>query len=101
MAVVDGRVVGFSDLVDGAVLDMLFVHPDAGGRGVAKALVGAVLEHARQIGSERIETQASRSARPAFERFGFVVDAVQPDNRVRGVTVPNVRMHIDVTGTVE
>lgn len=87
---------GFSDLVDGGLLDMLFVHPDAGGRGVARALVTAVLDHAREVGLTRIVTHASRAARPAFERFGFVLDEENPQNVVRGVCVPNYDMHIDL-----
>lgn len=96
VAELDGRVVGFCDLADDGLLDMLFVHPDAGGRGVARALVTAVLDHARQVGVARVVTHASRAARPAFEKFGFVVDAENSENMVRGVLVPNFDMHIDL-----
>ena len=75
---------------------MLFVHPDASRRGVARALVTAVLNEARRRGLNRVTTRASRAARPAFQRFGFVVDRENLDNTVRGVTVPNVDMHIDL-----
>ena len=91
-----GDVVGFADLTDDAELDMLFVHPDASRRGVARALVTAVLNEARRRGLNRVTTRASRAARPAFQRFGFVVDRENLDNTVRGVTVPNVDMHIDL-----
>ena len=94
---VDGdRVVGFSDLTDDGVLDMMFVHPDAGGRGVARLLVEAVLEEARRRGLSRVVTHASRTARPAFERLGFVVDRENVDNWTRGVRVPNFDMHVDL-----
>lgn len=95
-AELDGRVVGFADLADGGLLDLLFVHPDAGGRGVARALVTAVLDHAREVGPARVVTHASRAACAAFERFGFVVDAENSQNMVRGVCVPNYDMHIDL-----
>src|SRR3954452_24801180 len=42
VAVVDGTVVGFTDLLPDGLVDMLFVHPGAGGRGVARALLTAV-----------------------------------------------------------
>lgn len=75
VACVDGAVVGFSDVTDAGVLDMLFVHPGAGGRGVARALVERVLREAAAAGHERVVTRASLTARPVFERFGFGVDA--------------------------
>ncbi|MHA6523314.1 GNAT family N-acetyltransferase [Tessaracoccus sp. G1721] len=96
VAVAGERVVGFSDLTDDGVLDMLFVHPDAGGQGVARMLVEAVLDEARRRGLTRVVTHASRTARPAFERFGFVVDRENPDNLTRGVRVPNFDMHLDL-----
>ncbi len=96
VAVIDGHVVGFSDLTDDAVLDMLFVHPDAAGRGVARALVDAVLAEARCRSQPRVTARASRTARPAFERLGFTVDGERPHNEVRGVVVPNFDAHIDL-----
>ena len=96
VAVAGERVVGFSDLTDDGVLDMLFVHPDAGGRGVARMLVEAVLNEARRRGLTRVVTHASRTAWPAFERFGFVVERENPDNSTRGVGVPNFDMHLDL-----
>ena len=86
--------VGFSDLTDDGVLDMLFVHPDAGGQGVARMLVEAVLGEARRRGLARVSTHASRTARPAFERLGFVVDRENVDNTTRGVWVPNFDMQV-------
>ena len=83
-------------LTDDGVLDMLFVHPDAGGQGVARMLVEAVLGEARRRGLARVSTHASRTARPAFERLGFVVDRENVDNTTRGVRVPNFDMHLDL-----
>lgn len=97
LVAVDGdRVVGFSDLTDDGVLDMLFVHPDLGGQGVARLLVTAVLAEARRRGLARVVAHASRTARPAFERFGFVVDRENTYNSTRGVRVPNFDMHADL-----
>jgi putative acetyltransferase len=92
VATADGRVVGFSDLVDDGLLDMLFVHPDFGGRGVARLLVGTVKREAARAGLPALRTRASRTAKPAFERFGFRVVAFRPDNRVGGQIVPNYEM---------
>ncbi|MBX5161084.1 MULTISPECIES: GNAT family N-acetyltransferase [unclassified Rhizobium] len=52
----DGKPAGFSDLTGDGCLDMMFVHPDFQG-----------------LGFGRIYTEASRTARPFFERKGFWV----------------------------
>lgn len=100
VAVQGERVVGFSDLTDDGVLDMLFVHPDVGGQGVARLLVGAVPAEARRRGVSRVVTHASRTARAAFERLGFVVDRENAENWTRGVRVPNYDMHLDLPAQV-
>jgi putative acetyltransferase len=86
-------VVGFSDFTDDGVLDMLFVHPDAAGRGAARALVTHVLAEAEAAGHHRLTTHASVTARPAFERLGFTVERAQSVER-RGQTFRNFRMSI-------
>ncbi|WP_432948682.1 GNAT family N-acetyltransferase [Kribbella sp. CA-253562] len=96
VAVVDGRVVGFSDVTDDGLLDMLFVHSDAGGRGVARALVETVVAKARELGLSELHTHASRTARPAFERFGFEVERLNDQNWIRGQYVPNYDMRLTV-----
>jgi putative acetyltransferase len=87
------RVVGFSDFTDDGLLDMLFVHPDAGGRGVARALVTHVLREAVAAGHQRLRVHASLTARPAFERFGFTVDTARLVE-VRGQQLRNFAMSI-------
>lgn len=90
------RIAGFSDVTDDGLLDMLFVHPDYSGQGVARQLVHAVLQEARLLGLTRVVTHASLTAKPAFERFGFVVDRFNATNSVRGHSLPNYDMHIDL-----
>ena len=96
VATVGERVVGFSDFLDDGLLDMLFVHPDFGGRGVARLLVTTVRREAARAGLPALRTHASRTARPAFERFGFHVVAFRPDNRVGDQVVPNYDMACDL-----
>ncbi|WP_345711908.1 GNAT family N-acetyltransferase [Kineococcus glutinatus] len=96
LACLDGAVVGFSDFTDDGLLDMLFVHPDAGGRGVARALVTHVLREAAAAGHHRLHVHASLTAWPAFERLGFTVDATRLAE-IRGQKLQNVDMSITVT----
>ena len=71
VAVVDGLVVGFTDLELSGHLDRMYVHPEHEGRGVASALLNRLEEAARYKGLARLFTEASITARPFFERRGF------------------------------
>jgi putative acetyltransferase len=87
------QVVGFSDLVDGSLLDMLFVDPDVSRRGVGAALVTRIVRLACEGGAGTLETYASLTARPLFERLGFViVERCTPV--VRGVVMTNFKMRL-------
>ncbi|MBX5021622.1 GNAT family N-acetyltransferase [Rhizobium lentis] len=68
-----GKPVGFSDLTNDGCLDMMFVHPEFQGVGVATRLLRRVEEEALRLVFGRIYTEASRTARPFFERKGFRV----------------------------
>ncbi|MFT4185595.1 MAG: GNAT family N-acetyltransferase [Rhizobium sp.] len=91
IAVLDSTPVGFSDLKPDGCLDMMFVHPDHQGKGVAGLLLATVEKAAREQGLRRIFTEASLTARPFFERRGFVVLAAQTVEK-RGQRLANFRM---------
>ena len=59
LAVENDLVAGFSDLVDETLLDMLFVDPMFGRRGVGSMLISAVIGLAKGIGAPYVETHAS------------------------------------------
>lgn len=97
VAVVDERVAGFADFrAAEGLLDMLFVHPDFGRRGIAQQLVCTVKQEALRAGLVALRTHASRTARPALERSGFRVIRSRPDNVIRGQTLPNYEMRWDL-----
>jgi putative acetyltransferase len=87
----DGAVVGFTDLEPDGHLDMMFVAADAQGLGVASRLEAEVEASARRQGLARIFTEASLTARPFFERRGYVILTAQ-EVSVRGETLTNFRM---------
>lgn len=88
VAVDEGRVVGFIDIDGDGYIDMLFVDPGFGRRGVAAALLEVVVVAARAAGIVELTTNASLTARPFFERYGFGVVAEQHPV-VRGVQLTN------------
>lgn len=74
LARLDGQVVGFAGAVRAPAGVNLFgggVLPEARGRGVYRALVGARWEDAQQHGTPALTVQAGRMSRPALERLGF------------------------------
>ena len=91
VAEVEGVPVGFSDLEADGHLDMLYVAADYQGRGVASALLDAVLSAARTQGLECVFTEASLTAKSFFERRGFRVLQAQQVRRL-GQSLVNFRM---------
>ena len=74
VAIHDDKEIGFSDLEPDGHLDMMFVHPDHQGRGVASLLLAQVEAVAGQQGLTRIFTEASITAQPFFAHRGFALD---------------------------
>jgi len=73
IAVVDDAVAGFTEFEQDGHLDMMYVHPRFKRLGVAKALLQAVEGYARSASITRVYTEASITARPFFERYGFTL----------------------------
>jgi putative acetyltransferase len=87
----EARIVGFGELEEGGRIDRFYVAADSQGRGVGRALLGAIVDEARRRGMEGLVVEASITARPFFERQGFGVVAPQVV-RLRGVEFRNFRM---------
>jgi putative acetyltransferase len=91
VALQGGVLAGFVNLADGGYLDCLYVHADHQRRGVATALLTALETKARTQGLARIHSEVSITARPFFERIGFVVVTPQQVS-VDGLTYDNFKM---------
>ena len=86
VAVEDGRVVGFGNIMDGGHLDMLYVHRDEQGKGIATALCNEL-----ERGHHRITTFASVTAKCFVEKRGYVAIKRQTVER-GGVMLDNLIM---------
>lgn len=85
-------ILGFAELRPRAShLDCLYTRHDAQGRGVASSLLRAIESQAFDLGLVRLQTEASITARPFFERRGFRVLAPQTVER-NGVQLTNFKM---------
>ena len=77
VAVIDGIVAGFSDVDADGHIDMMFVSPRYGRRGVGGTLLSFLEGRARGAGASQLSADVSLTARPFFEAHGFVVEAEQ------------------------
>lgn len=72
-----GRIIGFSSMNCNGHLHSMFVHKDWQGKGVASMLLLEVEKMASEYGVHKICTEVSVTARPFFEKRGYMVVAEQ------------------------
>ncbi len=91
VAEINDKIVGFSDMTHNGHLDRLYTHKDFQGQGIATALVKVLECEARKLGLSEIDTEASITANPFFERNGYRMIGSQTVER-RGITLINFKM---------
>ena len=64
--------VGFASLKGADHIDMLYVHPEAVGQGVATSLVDALEKLAASRGAKKLSADVSDTAQPFFANRGYV-----------------------------
>ena len=74
LASVDGAVAGFASLKGAASIDMLYVDPAFSRRGVGATLIDALIRLAEARGVDSLTSDVSDTAKPLFERRGFVAE---------------------------
>ncbi|MFN3892734.1 MAG: GNAT family N-acetyltransferase [Beijerinckiaceae bacterium] len=91
VATMEGETVGFASLKGTDLIDMLFVHPDALGQGVATTLVDALEKLATARGAKQMKVDASDTAEPFFAARGY--RAQQRNSiEIEGVWLANTTM---------
>ena len=91
VALIDGVIAGFIDLEGSGHIDMLFVDPACQRRGVASVLLDTVENAARVQRLAVLDTDASITARPFFEKHGFQIVRSQ-EVALRGQRLTNFRL---------
>ncbi|MEM7236328.1 MAG: GNAT family N-acetyltransferase [Pseudomonadota bacterium] len=89
----DGRIVGVMTLGRDGLLDHAFVHPDAVGQGVGRALHRWIKAEAARQGQTCLHAQISLAARAFFERRGWSVIREQRIE-LQGVSLTNFVMEM-------
>lgn len=70
----DGDIlVGMASIDDDGYLDIMYVHSDYQGRGIARHLLSMMESRAKLLGHATITSDVSITAKPFFESKGFVI----------------------------
>lgn len=72
----DGQIVGFANWDRADHFDCLYVHKDFQGQGIASLLAGEI-EHRARLVTPAIHVEASITAKPFFEKRGYLVKRAQ------------------------
>ena len=71
------QIVGFSSITHQGYLHSMFVHKDFQGKGIATILLNEIERYATTRGIMRITSEVSLTARPFFEKRGYIVEVEQ------------------------
>ena len=71
------EIVGFSSITSQGYLHSMFVHKDFQGEGIATILLNEIEQYAITNGIIRITSEVSLTARPFFEKKGYIVEEEQ------------------------
>ena len=93
VAVFEDKIVGFAEFEGNGHIDCFYCHHEWIGKGVGSALMKAIFRKAEELDIHRIFVEASITARPFFEKNGFVV--LKEQQVVKdGVKLTNYKMEI-------
>ncbi|MGO1118929.1 GNAT family N-acetyltransferase [Rhodovibrionaceae bacterium A322] len=70
----------------------LFVHPDAMGKGVGRALLEVLVGQAKDQQMTRLQLDADPYARPFYERMGFAFEEEVPSGSIPGRYLPRMSL---------
>ena len=90
------QIVGFSSITPQGYLHSMFVHKDFQGKGIATMLLEEIERYAITAGIMRITSEVSLTARPFFEKKGYVVEEEQK-RKANQLSLTNFWMAREVT----
>ncbi|KAF2334287.1 GNAT family N-acetyltransferase [Flavobacterium daemonense] len=91
LAIIENKIAGFGTLKDGNYIDFFFIHKDFQRQGIANKIFAELELEAKKHHSKIITSDVSITAKPFFEKKGFVVKAEQK-NIVQDVEIINYKM---------
>ena len=91
LAIIENKIAGFGTLKDGNYIDFFYIHKDFQRKGVADKILTELETEAKKHHSKTITSDISITAKPFFEKKGFVAKAEQRNIRL-GVELINYKM---------
>lgn len=91
LAIIEDQIVGFGTLKDGNYIDFFYIHKEFQRQGIADRLLTELQLEAKKQHSKVITSDVSITARPFFEKKGFIVKAEQRNIRF-GIELINYKM---------
>lgn len=91
IATIDGKIVGFAEFENNGHIDCFYCHHEWINKGVGSALMDEIFYRAKNNNITKIFVEASMTAKPFFEKKGFVVLSEQKIIR-KGVELTNYKM---------
>jgi len=74
VADIDGQVVGVGDIrIDKGEIDFLYIHKNFVGKGIGTSLLEKLEDSAKKSGLKTLRVTSSITAKPFFERRGFLL----------------------------
>jgi len=81
LAIIENQIVGFGTLKDGNYIDFFYIHKDFQRQGIADKILTELELEAKKHNSKIITSDISITAKPYFEKKGFIVKAEQKNIR--------------------
>jgi putative acetyltransferase len=91
LALIENKIVGYGTLKDTNYIDFFYIHKDFQRQGIANNLLTLLELEAKKRSSKTITSDISITAKPFFEKKGFIVKAKQK-NIKSGVELINYKM---------
>ena len=95
LAILENKITGFGTLKDGNYIDFFYVHKDYQRQGIAQKILTELELEAKNHHSKSITSDVSITAKPFFERNGFIVKA-QQKNMVSDIEIINYKMEKEI-----
>lgn len=73
VALINNTIVGYADLQQDGLIDHFFVHHAFQRHGIGNALMQHIFKVAHERGLSSVHANVSKTAKPFFERYGFIV----------------------------
>lgn len=91
LVIIKDQIIGFGTLKDGNYIDFFYIHKDFQRQGIADKLLTELELEAKKQHSKMITSDISITAKPFFEKKGYIVKAQQKNIRL-GIELINYKM---------